>query len=105
MVSNYWEGVGRLQNGGGGRQLKYYPYRKWGQKRFSHAEGGGGTTSCGVVLTRELEVLAKLIRGGGGHKGVHPLKGGGGAKGLPCLDGAQQVLDTQFYHFVAPPSP
>ena len=36
----------------------------------------GGTTSFGVFLTQELEVLAILK--GGVIKGFHPLEGGGG---------------------------
>ena len=51
--------------------------------------GGGGTTSFGVVLTWELEVLAILKRistltkmgGEGGHKQLYPvLRGEGGTK-------------------------
>ena len=43
--------------------MKLYPSKRGCTKSFSHAEagGGGGTTSFGVVLTRELEVLAILI--------------------------------------------
>ena len=33
-----------------------------------HAEGGGGTNSFEVVLTRELEVSAILMGGGGEQK-------------------------------------
>ena len=55
----------------------------------SHAKGVGGTTSFGVVLTREIQVLA-ILKGGGGKK-FPPLKregaesftlswGGGGAQ-------------------------
>ena len=57
--------------------MKFYPYKKGGGKSFSHAEGGGGgrgTTSFEVVLTQELEVLAKVM--GGGDASFHPLKGG-----------------------------
>ena len=39
---------------------------------------GGGTTCFEVVLTRELEVLAILL-GGGGEK-FYPVLSGGGAK-------------------------
>ena len=60
----------------------------------------GGTTSCGVVFTLELEILAIL-------KGGFPLfkRGGGAQKVLPCLEvgEAQQILDPRFSHFVAPP--
>ena len=32
--------------------MKFYPYEKrGGGKTFSHAEGGGGTNSFGVVFT------------------------------------------------------
>ena len=44
-------GRGGLQNGRGGH-VKFYPYEKGGQKKFSHSEGGGGTTSFGVDSTR-----------------------------------------------------
>ena len=37
---------------------------------------GGGTTSFGVVLTQEFEVLA-IISGAGGPQSFHSLKGGG----------------------------
>ena len=57
--------------------MKFYPYKK--KKSVSHAGGGGGTESFGVVLTRELEVLAIL-------KGAHPLKGKG-EKLYPVLRG------------------
>ena len=45
-------GVGAKKREGGGH-MKFYPYRKWGRKSVSHAQGGGGgTTSFGVVFTR-----------------------------------------------------
>ena len=66
-------GGGGLQNGRGGGQVKFYPYKKGGgEKRFSHPEGGC-TKGFGVVLTRELEVLTILE---GGTKGFQPLKRG-----------------------------
>ena len=56
-----------------------------GMLSFSHPEGWGAK-SCGVVLTRVLEVLT--IRGGGGDKRFPTFKGGGGtSKVLPCLEG------------------
>ena len=69
-----------------GGHVKFYPYKKGGGdgKSFSHAKGGGGggITSFEVVLTRELEVLARVMWGGGGAKSCHPLlypvlRGGG----------------------------
>ena len=57
------EGVYKIAGGGGG--VKFYPCEK------------GGTKSYEVVLTQELEVLAKVM---GGAKSFHPLKGGGGCK-------------------------
>ena len=37
--------------GGGGGHMKFYPSEKGAdRKSFSHAEGGGGTTSFGVVF-------------------------------------------------------
>ena len=46
--------------------MKFYPYKRKGERIFSHAEGGGerGTKSCEVVLTWELEILVIVIRGG-----------------------------------------
>ena len=52
--------------------MKFYPYKK---VFFNHAEGGGGTKSFEVVLTRELEVLAIVM--GGGRKKFPPFKRGG----------------------------
>ena len=46
---------------------------------------GLGTKSFEVVLTRELEVLAILI-GGGGLKVSILQRGGGERKVLPCLE-------------------
>ena len=37
--------------GWGGGPVKFYPYEKGGGGSFGHAEGGGGTTSFGVVFT------------------------------------------------------
>ena len=54
-------GGGYKTAGGTGGQLKYYPSKKcvcvWGGGGLSHATGGGGTNSLGVVLTQELVVL------------------------------------------------
>ena len=37
------KGVQNGREGGGGRQVKFYPYKKGGgRKSFSHAEGRGG---------------------------------------------------------------
>ena len=75
---------------GGGGHVKFYPYKKGGGdgKSFSHAKGGGGgggITSFEVVLTRELEVLARVMWGGGARKKLPPFtipcpEGGGGKK-------------------------
>ena len=35
---------------GEGEHVEFYPYEKVCRKSFSHAEGGGGTTSVGVVF-------------------------------------------------------
>ena len=35
--------------GGGGGKRSFTPTIRWGGKRFSHAEGGGGTKSFEVV--------------------------------------------------------
>ena len=64
----------------------------------------GGTTSFGVVLTRELEVLAIVRRGGGGaQKGVggykkfHPVFGVGG--------GGAKRFGPPIFRFCSPPPP
>ena len=60
-------GGGTQREGGGGGQVKFYPYEK---------QGGGvrGDFLC------KLEVLViGLLKGGGGAKSFHPLKGGRGA--------------------------
>ena len=67
-------GRGGLQNGrGGGGQEKFY-FKKRGGGSYSHAKGEG-TTSFGVVLTWEREVLAILM--GGGLQNVSILLKGG----------------------------
>ena len=85
--------------------MRFYPYAKWrgGGGSFSHAEGGGDTTSFGVVFVRYLEVLAILK---GGRKKFPPLKrrGRGREKLYPVLRGGG-VSDPRFSHFVAPPLP
>ena len=54
--------------GGGGGQVKFYPYKEWvAEKVLTMLKGGGGTTRFEVVLTRELEVLANHTEGGGGE--------------------------------------
>ena len=53
--------------------MKFYPCKKGTENilaMLNHA-------SFEVVLTRELEVLAILIGGGGGAKDFHPLNGEG----------------------------
>ena len=98
----------KLEWGGGGGACELQKGR--GAIRFGHAEGGGGTTSFEVVLTRELEVLAIVI-GGCKKFPFHPLKGGGGGRNkfYPVLrgggGGVQTVLDPRFFHVVNPPSP
>ena len=75
----------QLQGGGGGGatkwEVRFYPYEKGDRESFSHPEvgGGGGTKSCGVVLTQGLEVFTILE---GGTKGFHPLKGMRGVQSL-----------------------
>ena len=55
--------------------MKFYPYKRKGEQIFFLAvlKGGGGTKSCEVVLTWELEILAIVI-GGGGRKKFRPFK-------------------------------
>ena len=73
--------------------MKFYLYKKGeggGVLASLKRRGGGGTTSFGVVLTRGLEVLTILERGGGegvGHKRFPSLKkkkGGGRDKFQSC---------------------
>ena len=73
LVTN--NGEGGLQTAGGGGVSEVLPLQKKGGADFlfSRAEGGGGTKSCEVVLTWELEILAIVIRGGGA-KSFHPLR-------------------------------
>ena len=79
MVTNYGEGGG--YNIGWWGQVKFYPYKKWRQKRVSHV--GGGHNSFKVVLTQKL----------GGRKKFPPFKRGT-RKVLPCLEeGVRKVLD------------
>ena len=65
----------------------------------------GGTNRFEVVLTREFKVLAKLMVGGRGVKGFHPLKGGGGGAGkvLPCLGGGAKSW-THNFPILKPPA-
>ena len=57
-----------------GKQSKVLPLQKGGgaEKAFAMLKGGGATTSFEVVLTRELEVLA-IVMGGGGAQQVSTL--------------------------------
>ena len=68
--------------------MKFYPYKKRGGTEKVLAMLKGGTSSLGLVLTWELEVLAILK----GAKSFHPLKGGG-----------ETSFGPLFSHFVAPP--
>ena len=79
-VINYREARGR-QNGRGG-QVKFYPYKKRGEaeKVLAMLKVGRGTNGLGVVLTRELEVLAILVV----QKKLQ--------KYLPCLEGGRQKV-------------
>ena len=74
LVTNNGKGGG-LQTAGGGRISEVLSLQKKGGADFffSRAEGGGGTKSCEVVLTWELEILAIVI-GGGGRKKFPPFK-------------------------------
>ena len=71
---------------------------------FNYGEDGGLSCRFEVVLTWELEVLAKLIvggAGGGAYKTFPPFKRRGARKVLSSyLDGV-----PRFYHYVAPPPP
>ena len=64
----------------------------------------GVTTSFEVVLTRDLEVLAILMRGGGATS-FHPLKGGGGANSFTLSwvggGGGTQSFGPAVFPFLA----
>ena len=49
LVTNYGEGGGGLQNGGGGH-VKFYPYKKGGGLKKFETMLRGGTKSLGVVF-------------------------------------------------------
>ena len=77
MVINY--GEGGLQNGRGGGQLSFTTTNR-GRGAGNvlailngDGGGGGGTTSSRVVLTRVLEVLTTLSRGGRGAQKVSTI--------------------------------
>ena len=60
--------------------MKFYPYKRKGERVFfSRAEGGGGRKSCEVVLTWEFEILSLVMRGGA-QKVLPCLEEGGGRK-------------------------
>ena len=85
-------GVGGLQYGRGAGQVKLYPYEKGGGDRnsFSHVEGGGAQKVFEVVLTREIQVLA-ILMGGGGH-----LKFGAGVSKVLLSRGGRKRFWTPF---------
>ena len=62
-------GGGGLQNGRGGGQVKFYPYKKGdgGGKRFSHA-GRGVQEVLGSFEVRALSFSHAEVGGGGGKK-------------------------------------
>ena len=69
LVTNNGKGGYKLQEGGGISEV--LPLQKKGGADFffSRAEGGrGGTKSCEVVLTWELEILCHSDWGGGAQK-------------------------------------
>ena len=59
---------GRSLITGRGVQVMFYPYEMGGQKRFSHANGGGGGKQT-VLRFDAGQVLAMLK---GGAKSFHP---------------------------------
>ena len=103
VVTNY--GKGRGYKTGGGHFIAGAFHVVSLQKEGGHAEGGGGTNSFEVVLTRELEVSAILMGGGGGTKSLHLLKGeGGGEKFYPVLrGGGPQRFWTHDFPIWSPP--
>ena len=87
-----------------GGEVKFYPYKKEGQKKvLTMLKGGGGgglgTKSFGVVLTQVLEVLAMLY---GGAKRFYPLTGR--AQNVsPCLEAWRKKLWTCNFPILYPP--
>ena len=78
--------------GGGGGGGSFTPTKSGGKKVLAMLKGVGGTTSFEVVLPRELEVLAILMRG---HKKFYPVLRGGGAKSFGPV----------IFPFCSPPPP
>ena len=77
---------GYKTGGGGGRHVKFYPYRKAGggcRTSFSHAEGGGGGGHNNFLGSFYAIALSFSHIEGQGAKSVHSLKGGA-RKVLPC---------------------
>ena len=76
------------------------------EKVSAMLKGGGGrgwgTTSFGLVLTWELEVLAILCKGGA--QSFHPFKRRE-QKILPCLVGGVQKVSYPDFPILWPPSP
>ena len=84
--------------GGGGGANEVLPLQKPCWHKW-------GTTSFGVVLIRELEVLAIMKGVGVGHKKCfHPLKGGEVQNVLDCLE-RLKASDLRFSNFVDSPPP
>ena len=83
--------------------MKLYPYKK-GMRKMLYIAMPNQVANKGfeVVLTRELEVLAILV-GGGGVKDFHWLEEGG--INHFTLSSGGDVSDRQFSHFLALPSP
>ena len=82
LVTNYGEGGGLQREGG----TEVLPLLKGeGGKSLSHADGGWGAKSFGVVFTWSLMTLAILK---GGTNSFHALKRGGGERFYPVLRGA-----------------
>ena len=111
LVSNYGPG-----GGGGGLELqngreeacKVLSLRKRGVEKvlamLKGAGGGGGTTSCGVLIRQKLEVLT-ILKGGGGAKGFHFLKGGGREVYPVLRDGGATSFGPAIFPFCRPPPP
>ena len=89
--------------------VRFYPLEKGGGggKHLAWLKGGWAQQVLGVVLTRELEVLA-ILRGSANS--VHPLEGGC-KKFNPVLragfggGGGHNKLSTRNYLFCSPPPP
>ena len=100
VVTNYGEGAALKWEGG---QVMFYPYKKGGvaDKVLAMLKVEGHNKFWGSFNTGAWSFSHTDW---GDAKSFHPVKSGNAESfTLSCGGGAQQVLDPQFSHFVAPP--